>query len=186
MIKELIKVANRLDSLGLAREADAVDRMIRKIAGVSKEMAPTIDRSLIEEFVNNRISKIEQEMKKKDYYVQQSEMRTIDNLKSFLGNAGSKVFVTAQNTSTYELWLVDPLDPKSAADPRKENGMSILMTEAQLVNSIGEKHLNHIKESAKNAGLTLKGIKTDGYGKWLFTGDLNQLEELGYDESVLI
>ena len=32
MIKELIKIANRLDSIGRKREADAVDGIIRKIA----------------------------------------------------------------------------------------------------------------------------------------------------------
>lgn len=32
MMKELVKVATRLDALGLAKEADAVDRLIRKIA----------------------------------------------------------------------------------------------------------------------------------------------------------
>jgi hypothetical protein len=33
MIKDLIKVANRLDSLGFKREADAIDYIIEKIAG---------------------------------------------------------------------------------------------------------------------------------------------------------
>jgi hypothetical protein len=33
MIKELIKMANRLDSMGLKREADSVDNLIRKVAG---------------------------------------------------------------------------------------------------------------------------------------------------------
>lgn len=32
MIKELIKIGNRLDSLGLKREGDMIDRLIRKIA----------------------------------------------------------------------------------------------------------------------------------------------------------
>lgn len=32
MIKELVKVATRLDALGLTKEADVVDRLIRKIA----------------------------------------------------------------------------------------------------------------------------------------------------------
>lgn len=32
MIKELIKIANRLDTMGLKVEADSVDRIIRKIA----------------------------------------------------------------------------------------------------------------------------------------------------------
>jgi hypothetical protein len=33
MLKNLVKVANRLDSLGLTKEADAVDKFIRKMAG---------------------------------------------------------------------------------------------------------------------------------------------------------
>jgi len=33
MIKELIKMANHLDSMGLKREADSIDNLIRKVAG---------------------------------------------------------------------------------------------------------------------------------------------------------
>jgi hypothetical protein len=33
MIKDLVKVATKLDSLGLKREADYIDSLIRKIAG---------------------------------------------------------------------------------------------------------------------------------------------------------
>lgn len=186
MIKELVKIANRLDNMGLKKEADAVDRMIRKIAVVSRESAPTIDRFLIEEFVNSKISEKEQEMKKKDFFLQKFEMNTINYLKSFLNNAGDRVFITTEDNYFYELWLEDPLDPKSAADPRKENGMSIRMTERELVNSIGKEHLNHIKESAKKAGYILIGIKKSGYGEWQFTGDLSQLEESGYGKDVLI
>ena len=32
MIKELIKIANRLDSLGLKREADTIDSILKKVA----------------------------------------------------------------------------------------------------------------------------------------------------------
>lgn len=33
MLKELLKVANKLDALGLSKEADTVDSLIQKIAG---------------------------------------------------------------------------------------------------------------------------------------------------------
>jgi hypothetical protein len=36
MLKDLVKVANRLDSLGLTREADAIDGLVKKIAGMSE------------------------------------------------------------------------------------------------------------------------------------------------------
>ena len=37
MIKELVKIANRLDTLGLNAEADSVDVIIRRIAAKQKE-----------------------------------------------------------------------------------------------------------------------------------------------------
>lgn len=33
MLKDLLKVANKLDALGLTKEADVVDTLIQKIAG---------------------------------------------------------------------------------------------------------------------------------------------------------
>ena len=36
MLKDLVKVANRLDSLGLTREADAIDGLVKKMAGMSE------------------------------------------------------------------------------------------------------------------------------------------------------
>lgn len=39
MIKELIKIATRLDSLGLTREADQVDLIIRKISSMKEELS---------------------------------------------------------------------------------------------------------------------------------------------------
>jgi hypothetical protein len=41
MLKDLVKVANRLDSLGLTREADAIDGLVKKMAGMSEE--PPLD-----------------------------------------------------------------------------------------------------------------------------------------------
>jgi len=38
MIKDLIKVANGLDSLGLKKEADTIDNMIRKLAEITSLM----------------------------------------------------------------------------------------------------------------------------------------------------
>jgi hypothetical protein len=36
MLKDLVKVANRLDSLGLTREADAIDGLVKKMAAMSE------------------------------------------------------------------------------------------------------------------------------------------------------
>ena len=37
MIKELVKIANRLDAMGLKVEADGIDSLIRKIAGEHRD-----------------------------------------------------------------------------------------------------------------------------------------------------
>ena len=37
MIKELVKMANRLDAMGLKVEADGIDNLIRKIAGEHRD-----------------------------------------------------------------------------------------------------------------------------------------------------
>lgn len=37
MVRDLIKIANRLDTLGLKREADGVDSLIKKIAGKHRD-----------------------------------------------------------------------------------------------------------------------------------------------------
>lgn len=39
MIKDLIKIATRLDSLGLTKEADQVDLIIRKISSMKEELS---------------------------------------------------------------------------------------------------------------------------------------------------
>jgi hypothetical protein len=51
MLKELVKVANRLDSLGLQKEATILDRLIQKMAGVNvvenKRFNPETARSRV-------------------------------------------------------------------------------------------------------------------------------------------
>ena len=44
MIKELVKIANRLDTLGLKKEADSIDGLIRRIAA-----RPKAERQMYEE-----------------------------------------------------------------------------------------------------------------------------------------
>lgn len=44
MLKELLKVASKLDSLGLTREADVVDALIQKIAGKPQPNQYEFDR----------------------------------------------------------------------------------------------------------------------------------------------
>ena len=47
MLKNLIKVANRLDNLGLSKEADLLDSIIKKIAASAFEMAKYDDRKAL-------------------------------------------------------------------------------------------------------------------------------------------
>ena len=47
MLKELVKVANRLDSLGLTREADVLDRWINKVAAGAPRVTSGFDPSKI-------------------------------------------------------------------------------------------------------------------------------------------
>lgn len=47
MLKELVKVANRLDSLGLTREADVLDRWINKVAAGAPRVTSNFDPSKI-------------------------------------------------------------------------------------------------------------------------------------------
>ena len=43
MLKELLKVANKLDALGLSKEADTVDALIRKMAGIGDRKDPDFE-----------------------------------------------------------------------------------------------------------------------------------------------
>lgn len=53
MLKDLIKVANKLDSLGLTSEADFIDSLAFKIASHSEREFVTIDRELDEDQLND-------------------------------------------------------------------------------------------------------------------------------------
>jgi hypothetical protein len=180
MIKELVKVANRLDFLGLQKEADIIDGMIRKMAVVSKMIAPSIDKSKISEFIEARIAKKEKEMERKQYWEKKYDISAIEYLKSFLDKAGQEVFVTTEDDYSYKLWLADPLDPKSEASPSTESGMSINLTAEELINTIGKDHFDYIKVPARRAGHIFAGVRGSGYGEWQFEGDRSQLDELGY------
>jgi hypothetical protein len=61
MIKDLVKVATKLDSLGLTKEADVVDALIRKIAETGDDEFSTMWNSLSNE------EKDEQKFKTKKY-----------------------------------------------------------------------------------------------------------------------
>jgi hypothetical protein len=127
---------------------------------------------------------VENKIKTLDFSMSQSYRRTLNNLKEFITQATDKVYVTSDGYN-YQLWLEDPLDPRSKADPRKENGMSIIMSQDEMAESLGEDHLRRIKSHAKEAGSLLESVKKSGYGEWMFSGDLSQLEESGYTGDVL-
>lgn len=40
MLKDLVKMASKLDALGLSKEADTIDALIRKIAGSDEDDSP--------------------------------------------------------------------------------------------------------------------------------------------------
>lgn len=186
MLKDLVKVANRLDSLGLSKEADIVDRLITKLAHLSRDEAPSLYTFLIKDYVDGLIKKMQAEEKSAPSYSEQQRIgKSIDNLNKFISDADDKVFLTTEDGFMYTLWLEDPLDPRSAADPRKENGMSVRITQPDLIAAIGKEHFNYINEAAKNAGLTLSHIKQSGYGEWQFKGDLSLLDQHGYNSDVL-
>lgn len=54
MLKELVKIANRLDYLGLQKEADIIDSFIRKASG-EEDMDQKYRKSLIERLVNQKL-----------------------------------------------------------------------------------------------------------------------------------
>jgi len=182
MIKDLVKVASELDRLGLTKEADFIDRIIRKIAVATRDMAPSLNSYDVKGFIENRIIEMKKEIgsdKNRSYYDQQLKRKGIDHLKNFLDAAGEKIFITTENDYTYNLWVEDPLDELSKADPKSETG-SIRIFREDLINTIGKEHFDHIKGPARKAGYTLSEIKKSGYGDWQFSGNLDELNGTGY------
>jgi hypothetical protein len=198
MIRDLVKVANKLDSLGLQREADIIDALITKMAGVTRSSAPSIDSGLVMEKITNMIEESEAkfegektkdmtrhpDLKFKDYKWLGNH---IQYMKSFLSGVGERLYITKRSDGVgYQLWKEDPTDPRSKADPRIEgDGMSLSLSEENLVSAIGEEHFNYIKKPADRAGDILATVKQRGYGEWQFTGDVHELDMYGYPSEYL-
>jgi len=200
MIRDLVKVANKLDSLGLQREADLIDALIIKMAGgVIRDSCPWIDSSLVMEKINNMIAdseaKFESEKEKdksrsRDFQFKDYKWLSqhIQYMKSFLSKVGDKLYVAkSPDGPGYHLWLEDPTDPKSKADPRNEaDGMSFSLSEDTLISMIGEDHFNYIKTGADKIAHILAKIKRSGYGEWQFRGDdVGNLDMYGFTSEYL-
>lgn len=200
MLKDLIKVANKLDSLGLQKEADVIDALITKMAGgVIRDSSPWINSYSVMEKINNMISekemKFESEKEKDKSRPSDSSFKDykwlgqqIQYMKTFLGKIKEKVYVTkSPDGPFYLLWLEDPTDPRSKADPRNQgDGMSLSLSQEDLISAIGEDHFNYIKTGADNIGRILAEIKRSGYGAWQFRGDdVGNLDMYGYTSEYL-
>lgn len=192
MLKDLVKVANRLDSLGLTKEADILDSFVRKTAGATRTMAPTIDTGLIREVLSEKANnKLREANKAKSGHSSKSnfnianELRIVESLNSFLDSAGDKVYITTNNGFLYSLWLEDPLDPRSKADPRNPGSMEASLSAKELSEAIGEDYFNMIKDPAREAGYIEAKINQSGYGEWQFSGDKSELDMMGYTSDVL-
>ena len=187
MLKELLKLANRLDQIGLTKEADILDSFVRKTAGATRTIAPRIDTHLIRGVLSEKANdKFREANKPKSSYEMGLELRAVERLHSFLDSAGDRVYVTTGNGFLYSLWLEDPLDPKSKADPRKPAGMSATLSAKELEDAIGKEYFNMIKNKAEEAGYIEAKIIKSGYGKWLFSGDTDELDRMGYTSDVFV
>ena len=178
MLKELLKVANRLDQLGLTKEADILDSFVRKTAELTRTIAPRIDTHLIREVLSEKANNLLREANKpKSSYEMGLELRAVERLNSFLDSAGDRVYVTTGNGngSFYLLWLEDPLDPRSKADPRNPAGMSATLSAKELEDAIGKEYFNMIKNKAEEAGDISDEVIKSGYGEWQFSGDKSLL-----------
>jgi len=199
MIRDLVKVANKLDSLGLQKEADVIDALITKMAAVTRDSAPSIESMLVTEKINNMIAdneaKFESEKQKdvtrpRDFQFKDYEWlgKQTQHMKAFLSKAGEKIYVAkSPDGPGYQLWLEDPTDPRSKADPRNQgDGMSLSLSEETLISAIGKDHFDYIKEAADRAGRILAEIKRSGYGEWQFRGDdVTNLDMYGYTSEYL-
>ena len=70
MISKLIRIANKLDSMGLTKEADYLDAIIRE----ATDCGSKADDSVVDDIENNAITeKYDEEMKEKGYSKNQAE-----------------------------------------------------------------------------------------------------------------
>jgi len=186
MLKELLKLANKLDQLGLIKEADILDSFVRKTAAATRTMAPKIDTHLIRGVLSEKANdKFREANKLMSSYEVNLQLRAVEDLNSFLDSAGNRVYVTTGNGFYYSLWLEDPLDPKSKADPKNPGSMKVNLSAKELSDAIGEDYFNMIKDSAREAGYIEAKIIQDGYSKSLFSGDKSLLDMAGYTSDVL-
>ena len=180
MLKELVKVANKLDHLGLTKEADFIDEIISKFAAATRIVPPTIPTHLIRSVVSERANDQFREANKTMSSAEMGlKLKSVERLHYFLDNAGDKVFITTNDDYYYSLWLEDPLDKHSRAEPGKYNEMEVRLYKAELIDAIGEDHFRSIKDKAREAGYIADEIQRSGYGRWQFSGDLSVLDESG-------
>jgi len=76
MLRQMVKIANKLDSLGLTKEADVLDRYINKMAQESGGMSQDTDYGRIKQ--NERLKDIEQRAQTHQY--EQQEMRLAEDI----------------------------------------------------------------------------------------------------------
>ena len=168
------------------RRSSSNKRGMRKRAAATRTSAPKIDTHLIREVISEKANDRFKEANKAGSSAQMGlELKAVERLHSFLNSAGDKVYITTNDNYFYSLWLEDPLDPLSKADPRKNNGMAVRLTVGELVDAIGQDHLKLIKQSAREAGYIEDEVMKSGYGKWQFTGDTSELDMMGYTPDVL-
>ena len=168
------------------RRSSSNKRGMRKRAAASRTSAPKINTHLIREIISEKANdKFREANKSKSSYEMGLELRAVERLHSFLNSAGDKVYVTTNDNYSYSLWLEDPLDPLSKADPRNPTGMAVRLHVAELIEAIGQDHYNMIKGPAREAGYIEDEIMISGYGKWQFSGDTSELDMMGYTSDVL-
>jgi hypothetical protein len=76
MLRQIVKIANKLDSLGLTKEADVLDRYINKMAQESGGTSKDTDYDRIKQ--NERLKDIEQRAQTHQY--EQQEMRLAEDI----------------------------------------------------------------------------------------------------------
>lgn len=208
MIKHLIKMANTLDSIGLKREADAVDSLIRKVAGESdprsereaaimsklKEIEPKFNESReslpLEE--RARLRNIEQQVKKwNDLYAsggsEGSEYSEgdqyglkLDKLKEFVTR---KDYWNSSWIGNEKAKRIRQYDIEDLKKEEKERKMRALEASKPLYDYNMRTDSNTpswFKEELGGKDLQMGGMSLDDEGEW---GYSDEGEEESYDMS---
>ena len=146
--------------------------------------------NLLSEYYNSLTEKEKDKSRSRDFQFKDYKWLSqhIQYMKSFFSKVGDKLYVAkSPDGPGYHLWLEDPTDPKSKADPRNEaDGMSFSLSEDTLISMIGEDHFNYIKTGADKIAHILAKIKRSGYGEWQFRGDdVGNLDMYGFTSEYL-